>query len=278
MIQIGIFSKIFKRDNLDKVVESVVNAGFKYVQFNMECAGLQSLPEVIEDATCRMISETMKKAGVTMVAISGTFNAIHPDLSIRKDGIARVCKLISKCNLLGTNIVTLCSGTRDSENMWRYHPDNNTSEAWKDLVDSLYKLCSVAEKYKVTLALEPEIVNVINNAKKAKEIIKDVGSDALKVVIDPANLITKENIINMDNIIEEAITLLGQYIVLSHAKDIDPVNPEDIRLPAGKGCLNYGVYLRSLRNINYKGALILHGLSEQEVPESVEFLSRYVDI
>lgn len=26
-----------------------------------------------------------------------------------------------------------------------------TNEAWKDLVDSLYKLCFVAEEYKVTL-------------------------------------------------------------------------------------------------------------------------------
>lgn len=277
MIEPGIFAKTFQRSSLNEVLKAVVDNGLRCVQFNMECTGLPSLPDTIEYETCRAIAKAMKESGITMAAISGTFNTIHPDPVIREEGIARVCQLIAKCHLLGTNIVTLCTGTRDTEDMWKYHTDNETPEAWADLVATLSKLCVVAEKHRVTLAIEPEVVNVINSAYKALKIIEDVGSDYLKVVIDPANLLKCGNVSNMVSIMEEAITLLAPYIVLAHAKDINTVNPE-IRVAAGKGCLNYEIYLHLLRKIGYSGALILHGLNEEEVPGSVKFLRKYLEV
>lgn len=277
MMQIGIFAKTFLRPSLDEILKAVKGAGIDYVQFNMTCAGLSSLPVVIPDATCRAISDSMRNAGVTMSAVSGTFNTIHPDSGVRADGIARVCHLISKCSMLGTDTVTLCTGTRDADNMWKYHPDNETAAAWTDLVATLSELCAAAERHVVTLAIEPEKVNVISDAQKALKVIKDVGSDSLKVVIDPANLFTHGNIRDMDRVLEEAITLLSPHIVLAHAKDIDPADPE-IRLPAGVGCLNYKAYIRLLCEIGYSGPLILHGLTEEDVPASVEFLSRHLAV
>ena len=60
--------------------------------------------------------------------------------------------------------------------MWRAHPDNNTPEAWRDLVESMKQALAVAEEYGVVLALEPEVANVIDSAQKARRLLDEMQS------------------------------------------------------------------------------------------------------
>lgn len=275
MIELGIFAKTFKRGTLEEVLAAVADSGLHCVQFNMACLGLPSLPVTIDDVVCRRISAAMRKAGLAMAAVSGTFNASHPSSAVRANGIARASELISKCPQLQTKIVTLCTGTRHPEDMWQYHPDNGTKDAWLDLVATFSRLCAAAERHNVILAFEPEVTNVVDNAAKARQLIAEIGSRQLKVVIDPANLMTAGNLGRMQAVLEEAFSLLAPHIVLAHAKDVDAANPE-LRLAAGRGCLDYKTYIRLLYEIGYAGALILHGLTEQETPGSIKFLRRHL--
>ena len=54
-----------------------------------------------------------------MSAISGTYNMAHPEVQARQDGQRRLQKIIRVCQDLGTNIITLCPGSRDRKNMWK---------------------------------------------------------------------------------------------------------------------------------------------------------------
>ena len=73
-------------------------------------------------------------------------------------------------------MITLCTGSRDPDNMWRRHPDNDTPEAWADLTVSMRQAIQVAEEHQVTLAFEPEVANVVDSAIKARRIIDEIGS------------------------------------------------------------------------------------------------------
>ena len=66
-----------------------------------------------------------------------------------------------QCAPMGTSVITICTGSRDPDSMWRAHPDNNSAAAWRDLVVSMRQALEVAEEYEVTLAFEPEVANVI---------------------------------------------------------------------------------------------------------------------
>jgi sugar phosphate isomerase/epimerase len=57
----------------------------------------------------------------------------HPDPEQRRTGLRRLRVLATSCSRLGTSKIHLCSGTRDRDNMWRRHPDNDTPEAWRDM-------------------------------------------------------------------------------------------------------------------------------------------------
>jgi sugar phosphate isomerase/epimerase len=270
-MRLGIFAKTFIRPTLEATLDAVQAHGFACVQFNIACAGLAPLPETIEPGLCNRIRAALAARRIEMAAISGTFNMIHPDAAQRRDGLRRLGVLAKACAAMGTGVITLCTGTRDPENMWRRHPANDSPDAWRDLTVSLREALRMATNAGVALAIEPEVANVIDSAIKARRLLDELGSAQLKVVLDGANLFHYGELPRMREILDEAFTLLGPDIVLAHAKDLSH-DGEAGHEAAGKGVLDYDCYLAGLHRIGFTGPLILHGLTEAEVPASRAFL------
>ena len=275
-MQIGIMSGTFARATLEEVLDAVVNHGMSCVQFNLSSAGVTKIPTHIDEDLCDKIREEMGVRNITMTALAGTYNMIHPDLQRRADGLRNLRVLASACERLGTSVITLCTGTRDPDNMWRRHPDNDTPEAWEDLVVSMRQAIEVAEEYQVTLAFEPEVANVVDSSIKARRIIDQIGSPYLKIVMDGANIFHTGELPRMREILDEAFALLGEHIAFAHAKDLDR-DGEAGHLAAGKGLLDYDQYLSLLNNADSDVPIILHGLSEAEVDGCVAFLREKIE-
>lgn len=262
-MQLGIFAKTFARDSLAETLDAVVDSGLRTIQFNMALAGGPSLPDEISGAH---VGEEVARRELQMAAVSGTYNMAHPDPAVRADGARRLETLIAAAGSLGTSVVTLCTGSRDPEDMWRRHPDNGTPEAWRDMRASLEPALAAAERHEITLAFEPELNNVVDSAAAGRRLLDEVGSPRLKVVIDAANLFSGGDLDRQAEILGEAFDLLGDDLVLAHAKD---VRADGTFVAAGRGDLDYGLYLRLLG-----GAVpvVLHGLAEDEVPGAAAFV------
>ncbi len=275
-MQIGIFARTFQRSTLGESLDAVVNCGAETVQFNFSCVGLPTLPERIDDALLEQIQVEFSKRRLRMAALSGTFNMIHPDAVIRNDGLRRFRTLSSAARRLGVPIITLCTGTRDPENMWRRHPENDRLDAWNDLLVSLKQALRIAESDGVTLGIEPEPANVVDSAPKCRRLLDELRHPRLGVVMDAANLFRAEDLPQMRDILDEAFTLLGKDIVLAHAKDVR-MDRGLRHVAAGHGCLDYDHYLDFLRSAGFIGSIVLHELSETEAPGCVAFLRAKID-
>jgi len=234
------------------------------------------MPDEIPAETCSRIRQACVDRRISMAAVSGTFNVIHPDTRQRAEGMRRLDVLASACASLGTCIITLSTGTRDPENMWKRHAENASAEAWNDLISSMEQAVEIAERWNVVLAFEPEFSNVVDTARKARQLLDEVRSPRLWVVLDGANLFHAGDLSRMHSILDEAVDLLGDVIVLAHAKDLAQ-DGDAGHEAAGMGLLDYDHYLGSLLRIGYSGPLILHSLSEQQVPGSLVFLQRKID-
>ena len=272
-MRLGIFAKTFPRPTLEETLDAVRSHGFDCVQFNMACVGLPTLPELIDPGLCARIREAFAAQKIAIAAVSGTFNMIDPDPSKRRDGLARLPALAHACKSFGAPIITLCTGTRDPEDMWRRHPANDTPQAWQDLVASMREAVRIAEDTDVTLAFEPEVANVVDSAKKGRRLLDKVASPRLKVVMDAANLFHRGDLQRQREVMREAFALLGTDIVLAHAKDSNH-DGEAGHEAAGKGLLDYDYYLSLLRSNGFDGPLVLHGLNETVVDECVAFLRK----
>ncbi len=269
-MKLGIFAKTFEGVHPGSVLKAVADAGFAGTQYNMACSGLPSMPDEISDEQARLVADAAAKTGVEIVAISGTYNMIHPDPAVRQAGHLRLAVLAERCSAMSTGLITLCTGTRDPVDQWKEHPDNNSPEAWRDLLEAMGTAIEIAERYNIDLGIEPELANVINSAPKARKLIDELKSPRIKIVMDPANLFEVETLEEQRTIVSAAIDLLADRIVMAHAKD----RTSDGRFAtAGKGVLDYAHYFRRLSAVGFGGSLITHGLSASEAEGVAAFLA-----
>jgi sugar phosphate isomerase/epimerase len=253
--ELGIFARTFARPDLAATLDAVRDCGVRTMQFNLALA---------EGVPAGAIRRECEARGLRMAAVSGTCNMAHPDPAVRDEGLRWLRTVIAAAGELGTGVVTLCTGTRDPEDMWRRHPDNGTPEAWADMLASVAAAVETAEEHGVTLAFEPEHANVVDSVERARRLLDEVRSPRLRVAIDPANLPGEP--------LERAFALLAEEIVIAHAKDR---RSDGTFAAAGQGDVDWDTYLRLLAPLAVP--LIMHGLAEEEVEAAVAFLRAHLE-
>ncbi|RUV44908.1 MAG: sugar phosphate isomerase/epimerase [Mesorhizobium sp.] len=268
-MQVGVFAKIFPGGEPAGVLAAVREAGFAVTQFNLGCAGLPSMPDDVPDATIRAIDAAAKASGVGLVALSGTYNMAHPDSRVRDDGLRRLGVVIEAAARLSIPLVTLCTGTRNAEDQWAHHPDNADPSAWADMAREMEKALQLAEHHGVDLGIEPEQANIVTSADDAARLNSEMGSNRLRIVLDPANLFERANADEARGIVAEAVERTAGHVALAHAKD----RFADGRFAtAGRGVVDFDDFVARLRATGFDGPLVTHGLSAEEAPGVARFL------
>lgn len=270
-MEIGVFSKTYETSDLRDTYRRMTGQGIYHTQFNLANAGLATLPENIRDEDIEYIRKLTEEFGITIDAITGTFNMIDPDEEARRKGCSQLavqCRIARELNI---PMVTLCTGSKNPESKWKWHDDNLKRASWDDLMRSTEAVLKYAEDNHVYLGVETEASNIVNTPARARKYLDTVGSPWLKIIMDGANLFCPRQVPDMKNVLSEAFDLLGGDIVLAHAKDFSLDGALSF-VAAGQGILDFPYYIGLLKKSGYDGALIMHGLSEQQVPESMRFL------
>jgi len=275
-MELGMYTIELSRLTVEALFRDIRGYGFTQVQFDFLSVMDEEMPLNIPDELVRRIRKAADINGVGIAAVNGTFNMIHPDPVVRADGIRRFEVLAQHMKALGCNLITLCTGSRNPDNMWRWDEANSTKSAWDDLLATLRSVLKIAEAYDLFLGLEPEASNCVNTADRCRQLIDALESPRLKVIMDVANLFQKGQASreNVRPIMRHAFDLLGEHIALAHGKDILP--GEGLRFThAGNGIVDFRYFKELLDASGYKGCLLLHGLKhEEEFPKSVEFIRR----
>lgn len=273
-MQLGIFAKTFDGATPHTVMEAAARAGYASVQYNMACSGLASMPDDVSAEQAGAVATAAKATSMAVAAVSGTYNMIHPDRPVRDKGLARLEILASRCKQMSTTMITLCTGTRDPDDQWRGHRDNATAEAWSDLLDAMTAAIAIAERHDIILGIEPELANVVSSAARAHQLIRELKSARLMIVLDPANLFERASVDEQRSLIASAIDLLADRITMAHAKDRAA---DGSFIAAGKGVVDFTHFLSRLKAVGFAGPLVTHGLSATEAPGVRTFLRQTLD-
>jgi sugar phosphate isomerase/epimerase len=243
--RLGIFARTFRRGTPEEVASAVASAGYALAHWNFAAIGRSTLAADVEETQFKQVREAFETAGLGIPSVSGTFNMAHPDAELRAWQAKQAVRLIRLVPVLGADIVTLCTGTRDPENMWRAHPGNTDPTAWSDLRRTLDPLLETARDTGVLLGVEPEHGNVVRDAPAAARLLDELGGDApIGIVLDPANLLSPDTVMRQDEIIGAAIDLLGDRIIGTQAKDVAASGHS----AAGAGLMDYrGVFTQLAR-------------------------------
>ena len=284
--KIGIFAKHISRSTTEELFTAVAEFGFNCVQFNASCLGISSLPDTLDKTLWSNAGLAARNAGIEVVALSATFNLLDENRSRLKDNFRRLEVLARGAVILKTNLLTLCSGTRNQQDMWTYHPENDTPNAWHEMTNGIRQALAIAEQYDIYLGIEPEVANVVCSAQSAARLISELASDRIRIVFDPANLYRPPADPRRDRqVITDGLSLLGNSVAIAHCKDIaDPMAKPGTQqhqvlgevyhhVAAGSGILDYHHYFSELERWLPKSVpLILHGVSEDQIPAALAFI------
>jgi sugar phosphate isomerase/epimerase len=271
----AIFARTYPISSSADVLWAIARDGYKGVQFNMSCAGLTSLPGNLPLGIAEEVGQSAQSKGLRIAALSGTYNMAHPDLEARISSRFGFANVVEAARRMGAPVVTLCTGSRDPSNMWKYHPDNSSPAAWEDLRTELDYALMLVDATEVKLAIEPEPGNVVRDAETARRLLNELASPNLGIVLDAANLLSPDSLEHQAAIISHAIELLGDSILLAHAKDIDLTGQV---VAAGDGAVNLELFVAALRSTGYDGALIGHGFAVESTKQVARVLSHLVEI
>ncbi|GAB3601676.1 sugar phosphate isomerase/epimerase family protein [Microbacterium tumbae] len=220
----GVFARCFPVQPSAELAATIAGHGFDAVQLNLSSIGQPTIPDhdALDALDLRAIRSDFESAGLSIWGLSGSYNMIDPDAERAEALTADLARLIRRASELGVTAVTLCTGSRDAENMWRAHPDNDTPEAWSDLMANLVPLLDAADEAGVLLAVEPEPGNVISGTAAALRLLDELGERSSRIgfILDPANLVGDAAPGDREAILRDAYERLGGFAICQHAKDV----------------------------------------------------------
>jgi sugar phosphate isomerase/epimerase len=268
--ELGVFAKVFGPGPPTYISTAIRNAGFTVTQLNLSAFGRPTLDDRLTDGQASGIAATFAHAGVRIWGLSGSFNTIDPDQIRRRASIKACLALIDRAPALGAEVVTICTGTRDPDDMWRGHPGNRSPEAWRDLRATLEELLVGAANAGIRLAIEPEPGNVVADAMLARRLLDELAIDGrqLAIVLDPANLLTVETLPQQRKILSRAFDDLGPSVAVVHAKD---VSASGYAAP-GTGGMDYDLVMRLHAGLPQPVPLIAQDLGPDDAARVHAFL------
>lgn len=213
-------------------------------------------------------AESIKKDldGLSVPVFGSYINPSSPDDEALEAEIERFKEKIRfasviKPTVVGTETGIYKEGETDSE------------EAYLRVLGTLRTLAEYAKGYNVNIGIEGVHFFVINSPKKMERIINDIGTDNVRVIFDPMNLITPQSYEKQDEMICEMFDLLGDKIVAIHVKDFVVENGRMKLVPVGEGMLNYKLIFEKMYEKNLNIPMILEETKDDKAQAAFEYLT-----
>lgn len=173
-------------------------------------------------------------------------------------------------SLLDVGVVGTETGAVNEE--YKFEEKNHSEEALNIFIHNVRPVVEYAEKMGVIFAIEPVYKHIVCNPKRARRVLDEINSPNLQIIFDPVNLLDISNYRNRDEIIEEAMELLGDDIAMIHIKDFVVEDGKLVSVAAGTGEMDYTKIMKFIR----ERKPYVHVTLENTVPENAVAAREYI--
>lgn len=199
-------------------------------------------------------------------------NIAHPDPRIREVSIRNVIEAIWLASQLNGDLVTLHLGSLIYEpSLSRLKAFSKVGISREDYLrrakDSLKEILIWAEYRGITLGIENYYGNVLGNFEDIGYIFAELNSDLLKFTLDIGHA-------NLTGNIPEFIRSFKGKLAQVHLHDNKGKSDEHLHI--GGGNINFKKVLEELKEIDYKGNIILELYSLEDVEVSFKRLKDFL--
>ena len=272
-MQIGIRLHDTQPLTLEKRLEIVKEQGFS-------CAHV-ALSKVIKEfpvdngaltpGLAMYLKKLFQKNNIDIAVLGCYLNLAHPDPVQLKKIQDTYFAHIRFASILGCGVVGTETGAPNAE--YKYEPACRSDEFSRLFIKNLRPVVTYAEKMGVIMAIEPVRNHIVYDAKRARQVLDEIASPNLQIILDPVNLLGMDNYTKQTEVIEEAIDLLGEAVNVVHMKDF-VVHEDHLEfVAAGNGELNYKPIIQFIKTRKP----FIHCTLENTVPENAVAAREYIE-
>lgn len=253
MVQLGIrlhdvnASLSEEYQTLEKRAEKAREEGFSCVHlaYSKVIKGYTFDNCALTEGLARYTRRVFEKENLDVAVLGCYLNLAHPDAGKLKEIQSRYYGNIRVASLLGASVV----GTETGAPNAAYKTDANThsKEALETFIKGLAPVVECAEKYGVSMAIEPVWKHIVYSPERARIVLDAIGSRNLRIIFDPVNLLCVENMEQREEIFAKTIELLGDDIAVVHLKDFVPEGNDLTSIAAGTGMMDYRQILKFMK-------------------------------
>jgi len=241
MIQLGLRLHDGEKLPLEELLPLVREKGFTCVHLALSKSmkEIPCTPGALTPGYAGWLKGQFAQNGLDIAVLGNYRNLAHPDAAALKAIQESYYAHIRFASLLGCGMVGTETGAPNPE--YKFCPECRSEKALKTFITNLKPVVRCAEQFGVILAIEPVAKHIVWNPERCRRVLDEIGSPNLQVLLDPVNLLSMENVDRADEVIAEAIELLGPDVAMVHLKDF---LPEDAggqlkSVAAGTGGMDY---------------------------------------
>lgn len=190
-------------------------------------------PQALTPGYAMYLKRLFDKNELDCAVLGCYLNLANPDAAQLKAIQEKYMANIRFAAHLGAGVVGTETGAPNVE--YRFEEACWNEESLQIFIKNLRPVVKYAEQMGVLMAIEPVVRHIVCNPVRARRVLDEIGSPNLRIILDPVNLLESYNYEKQDEIIDEAIDLLGKDVAVLHVKDFVIKDGKLVSVPVGQG-------------------------------------------
>ncbi|MDE6621582.1 MAG: sugar phosphate isomerase/epimerase [Lachnospiraceae bacterium] len=190
-------------------------------------------PEALTPGYAMYLRRLFDKNEIDCAVLGCYLNLANPDAAQLKAIQEKYKANIRFAAHLGAGVVGTETGAPNVE--YKFEEACWNEESLQIFINNLRPVVKYAEQMGVLMAIEPVVRHIVCNPVRARRVLDEIDSPNLRIILDPVNLLESYNYEKQDEIIDEAIELLGRDIAVLHVKDFVIKDGRLVSVPVGQG-------------------------------------------
>ncbi len=273
-MDIGIVTLTFPNYSNERAAQVIAESGFTHIQLffvqtDSKYWTYNGRADVshIKGKESQRIIEPYRQRGLEVTALAVYTNPIEPDDLAWEANLNYFYQMMRIASEMGIKVVITEGGHIHKDG--REDTGATMSEAsWHRIIQFAERLVDKAEKYDVVVGFEPYFLTQLSSAKRTRDFIETVGSERIRVQLDPANLLP-------NNSLDEMFAQLAPYTVAVHAKDRKIGVHRGV--PAGQGDLDYAQFVQLCQKYTPDLPIIVEYVNEENFLQARDHLLSFIN-
>lgn len=226
--------------------------------------------EALTPGLAMYIKNVFAKNDVDIAVLGCYLNLADPNRERLEKTVHRYMAHIRFASWLGCGVVGTETGAPNET--YTFTPECHTEEALQLFIQNVRPVVKYAEQMGVVFAIEPVYRHIVWNPRQARRVLDEINSPNLQIIFDPVNLLDIANYQDREEIIREAIGLLGPDIAMVHLKDFRIEDGKMISVGCGLGEMDYTDILKFMK----ERKPFIHATLEDTKPENNQQVKNFI--